>query len=696
MADNFLKISKGINLKPQTTAPNNPAEGDIYFDGQDDAFKRYENGAWRLFGEGEGGGSGGTGENFLSNGNAERSESPWELVQNTTPGATPTPNATAAPNINVTITRSSSSPLNGGHSWLLTKDAADRQGHTLRAEVEIPKGYRSNRKFLKYLGQRIDIPESAVKLFVSAWDADAEEWKAPFEPKNAVSGLKHVAPLDALDSDTTKALVQFHIATTDATAGSVKLDDVQFTPDGFVQINEKGIVGEILPYGGDEIPEHFLECNGAALSRTEYADLFAVIGTSFGVGDGSTTFNLPDLQNEFIRGASGTRSVGFSETDTIKAHNHRIRYGTGSGSVRRVQAPATWSGSNADSDDTVTSGVVTGDTFGTETRPRNVAVKFIIRYGNPDSPMISTTEMVNQVGGVNLSGAPDSHDSTGNWVTVKNWPNVSGLKALAYNNATGVFTVQEPCRLKIAFQAVFAANATGSRSARLRINGSSVLFSDSIAGSNPQRGAPQLNFTTGDLKTGDTIDIQTFQDSGGTLAYSTANSGLGTYLSIAQDLSLSVFGAYFDGKWHTMPEVKADYVQRVPNYSTDSHVPIVASGSNSDGEWVRYADGTQVCFSNELTYVQSSAATMSAAWTSPAPFFAGSVPVASQRFSVLSTDYIGNDNRGNFIPVGLRDVSPLSGTRLDQRIYRIGTSFGASDEVKGAYSVVIGRWRAIP
>lgn len=55
--------------------------------------------------------------------------------------------------------------------------------------------------------------------------------------------------------------------------------------------------GLILPYGGSTAPEGFLICDGSAISRTTYADLFAVIGTTYGTGDGSTTFNLPNYSS---------------------------------------------------------------------------------------------------------------------------------------------------------------------------------------------------------------------------------------------------------------------------------------------------------------------------------------------------------------------------------------------------------------
>ena len=59
-----------------------------------------------------------------------------------------------------------------------------------------------------------------------------------------------------------------------------------------------------------DVPDGWLQCNGAAVSRTTYAALFAVIGTKYGSGDGSTTFNLPNLHHKFIEGTTTTSEVG--------------------------------------------------------------------------------------------------------------------------------------------------------------------------------------------------------------------------------------------------------------------------------------------------------------------------------------------------------------------------------------------------
>ncbi len=71
-------------------------------------------------------------------------------------------------------------------------------------------------------------------------------------------------------------------------------------------------LGEILTMAGDinSPPPRCLTCDGAAVSRTTYSALFAKIGVAFGVGDSTTTFNLPDLRNKFIMGASGVNPVG--------------------------------------------------------------------------------------------------------------------------------------------------------------------------------------------------------------------------------------------------------------------------------------------------------------------------------------------------------------------------------------------------
>lgn len=68
--------------------------------------------------------------------------------------------------------------------------------------------------------------------------------------------------------------------------------------------------GTMLPFAGKSVPDGWLLCNGAAVSRTTYADLFAAIGTTWGAGDGSTTFNLPNCDSRFMEGTTDASKVG--------------------------------------------------------------------------------------------------------------------------------------------------------------------------------------------------------------------------------------------------------------------------------------------------------------------------------------------------------------------------------------------------
>jgi len=102
------------------------------------------------------------------------------------------------------------------------------------------------------------------------------------------------------------------------------------------ELNEISPVGTIFLWGGTKaaLTDWALLCDGAAISRTDFSDLFDVIGTQFGIGDGSTTFNLPDLEDKFGRGApSGSDSGATGGADTvtltgpqsgIAAHTHTL------------------------------------------------------------------------------------------------------------------------------------------------------------------------------------------------------------------------------------------------------------------------------------------------------------------------------------------------------------------------------------
>lgn len=80
--------------------------------------------------------------------------------------------------------------------------------------------------------------------------------------------------------------------------------------------------GTVLPFAGNTVPNNYLLCNGRAVSRSTYANLFAVIGTTYGAGDGSSTFNLPNLVDKFIEGGTSSGAVKSAGLPNIRGSGY--------------------------------------------------------------------------------------------------------------------------------------------------------------------------------------------------------------------------------------------------------------------------------------------------------------------------------------------------------------------------------------
>ena len=193
----------------------------------------------------------------------------------------------------------------------------------------------------------------------------------------------------------------------------------------FLQTNGSGVLsfstvqgvpsGAVFCIAVATVPSDYLECNGAAVSRTTYSALFAVIGTAYGAGNGSSTFNVPDLRGEFVRGfdnGKGTdsgRSIATSQGEATKAHNHSATGSSSSTGAHNHAFKASnragdedgWSGAskafigdadsaaftqgadtnkiydNGNHSHTIT--VSVSNSSGAETRPRNIAMMYVIK-----------------------------------------------------------------------------------------------------------------------------------------------------------------------------------------------------------------------------------------------------------------------------------------------------------------------------
>ena len=215
-------------------------------------------------------------------------------------------------------------------------------------------------------------------------DADSSNYVALQAPATVASNLTLTLP--ATDGSSGQALT---------TNGSGAL---AFATIGGVP------TGAVFYFAANTEPTGFLKCDGRPVSRTNYSALFAVTGTTYGVGDGNTTFNLPDLRGEFIRGwddargidasrafgsaqgyatakpqtTTATRLLGDGTTTTIDAST------TNPSAIGFTRVSKTTEGVTAGTIDSTGSGqeidVLQGVTGDAETRPRNVALLACIKY----------------------------------------------------------------------------------------------------------------------------------------------------------------------------------------------------------------------------------------------------------------------------------------------------------------------------
>ena len=154
--------------------------------------------------------------------------------------------------------------------------------------------------------------------------------------------------------------------------------------------------GAVMPFAQNAAPAGWLTADGSAVSRSTYSALYAVLLTTYGAGDGSTTFNLPDLRGIFVRGSdsqtiSGTTYSGTyaaKQQDAFKTHNHAV---TDPGHSHNIQYYQSTGGGTAAANAQVinsaigvtasaTTGITINNTGDTETRPANIALRYCIKF----------------------------------------------------------------------------------------------------------------------------------------------------------------------------------------------------------------------------------------------------------------------------------------------------------------------------
>jgi microcystin-dependent protein len=210
-------------------------------------------------------------------------------------------------------------PVAGGTmtGQLLADDSSGASSPALSFDGDTDTGiYRSAANTMGFSTagtQRVGISNAGLDMLNALPIRFQDSSGAPFVSLKSPSSLSGNVELTLPSSVTNGAFLQ-----TDG-SGNLSFQIVAGVPSG-----------SVFCMAVASVPSSYLECNGAAVSRTTYAALFAVIGTAYGAGNGSSTFNIPDLRGEFIRGfdngrgVDSGRNIASSQSAQNASHNHSI------------------------------------------------------------------------------------------------------------------------------------------------------------------------------------------------------------------------------------------------------------------------------------------------------------------------------------------------------------------------------------
>ena len=203
---------------------------------------------------------------------------------------------------------------------------------------------------------------------------------------NSTAQLALKAPQTSLDTTNTNVALKSPIdspaftSIPTAPTASVNTNTQQLATTAYVMNQEPA--GQVSHFAMITPPNGWLKANGALINRITYARLFTAIGTLFGVGDGTTTFGLPDLRGEFIRGYDDgagidtSRVFGSYQADDNKSHNH-VTSSVGGYKAYGGSTGVLGTGTGFSTDlNTLT----TGNTGAVETRVKNIAMLVCIKY----------------------------------------------------------------------------------------------------------------------------------------------------------------------------------------------------------------------------------------------------------------------------------------------------------------------------
>ena len=306
---------KSQQFRPQAADPSNPVEGMVF---RSDGTPRgaglweYRSSAWQQVGS-----ASSTVDTFVSL-TGDDVLSSWSTGDNAT--------FLGAGALSGTFAKDTSTPFNGTASYKYTQAANSLNDYLASPAQAVPIRFRGTQVLVKCLYTYDGLSSDISAVVYDATNA-AVLTQASVMALRGGTGTVPVTFQAMVYLPTTCASLRIGFHVKALNDGKIlEFDDFQVSaPETFYMNIGEGVVGEVISHAGDTAPGGFLACDGAAVSRSRYWELYNIISTDYGTGDGSTTFNVPDYRGRFLRGhmsvvtTTGSGTAG-SNNATFTAH----------------------------------------------------------------------------------------------------------------------------------------------------------------------------------------------------------------------------------------------------------------------------------------------------------------------------------------------------------------------------------------
>lgn len=500
MSDNFFKIAKGVTLKSQSAAPANPQNGDMYYDSTFNKFRKYENGTWGDFGSGAGG------INYLqsvSNGDSTTGFVTYDdgIVSLPIDGIGGTAST-------ISVAASSSSPLRGINSLVLTKTAANGQGEGISYDFTIDAADKA-----KMLQFSIDYniasgTYAADDLIVYIYDVTNAVLiqPVPFKIKNHTLASERFTFEFQTASNSISYRLIFHVASVSALAYSLKFDNLSLGP------NSRGVGSvvtdwvEYTPTGG------FNNATYSGLWRQVGGDIEVKILVALTGSPTPNTFavTLPSGKvidtTKLTNGANNRTPLGMAnifDNGTASFTTTVHYFSTTEVFVSALESSSTYA-RRSTTTETVPMTFISGD---------NIEIEFKV----PIVGLSASSQIIDDgyVGRQeNFSGALSGTQSIPNATITKiQLDSISSDSFGAWDSGNYRYVAKRRGKLKILGSVGFDSNAVGVRSVTYRVNGVGDIYLIKMFSVGASSIVLSISGETSNLNAGDYIEFFVYQDS---------------------------------------------------------------------------------------------------------------------------------------------------------------------------------------